>query len=142
MFIKQLSIFLPNQKGQLAKMTKIMLENNIDVRAIVVFDTADYGIMRAIVDQPDKALELLNEEGFVAKISKVLVVEPEDRTGSLHELYALLADNDMNIDYTYSFVMRKSEMPYFVLKVDDLEKAANLLIDKGHKVVNLAEICS
>lgn len=142
MLIKQLSIFLPNQKGHLAKVTKLLLEHNIDIRAIVLFDTADYGIMRAIVDQPDKALELLQKEGFVAKISKVLAVEPEDRPGSLHELYALLADNDMNIDYTYSFVMKKNEMPYFIFKVDRLEQAAELLCQKGYKVINLPEICS
>lgn len=140
MLIKQISIFLPNQKGHLARVTGVLLENKIDIRAMVAFDTADFGILRAIVTEPDRALDVLKNDGFVAKISKVVVVEPEDRTGSLHEIFALLAEKDMNIDYTYSFVMRKGEMPYFVLKVDELEKAIEALTENGIKVINKNEI--
>jgi hypothetical protein len=140
MLMKQISIFLPNQNGYLAKVTKVLLDHEIDVRAIVAFDTAEYGILRAIVTEPDLALELLKEDGFVAKISKVIVVEPEDRTGSLHQMFATLADNNLNIDYTYSFVMKKGQMPYFVLKVDELEKAAEILAKTGVRVINHKEI--
>ncbi len=142
MFIKQLSVFLPNQKGHLARLTKVLLDNHIDIRAIVLFDTVDYGIMRAIVDEPDLALDILEKEGFVAKIGSVIAVEPEDRTGSLHELFAFLSDNGMNIDYTYSFVMTKNDMPYFVLKTDRMEESAMLLVERGYKVVGLSQICS
>jgi hypothetical protein len=142
MLIKQISIFLPNQEGHLAKVTKVLLEHNIDIRAIVAFDTAEYGILRAIVTEPDRAVELLKQDGFVAKTSKVIVVEPEDRTGSLHELFAILSENHMNIEYTYCFVMKKNTMPYFVLKVDELEKAAEVLTNKGIKVINKVELCS
>ena len=163
MFIKQLSVFLPNQKGHLARLTKVLLENDIDIRAIVLFDTVDYGIMRSIVDEPERALDILEKEkdisketlmdaienslilekeGFVAKTGNVIAVEPEDRMGSLHELFAFLADNGMNVDYTYSFVMRKNDMPYFVLKTDKMEESAALLTEKGYKVVGLQQICS
>lgn len=142
MLIKQISIFLPNQEGHLAKVTKVLLDHNIDIRAIVVFDTAEYGILRAIVTEPDRAVELLKEDGFVAKTSKVIVVEPEDRTGSLHELYAVLAEHNMNIEYTYCFVMKKHEMPYFVLKINELERAAEMLTLKGFKIINKEDICS
>ncbi|NLY71585.1 MAG: amino acid-binding protein [Clostridiales bacterium] len=140
MYIKQISIFLPNQKGHLEKVTRLFLKHNIDIRAIVAFDTAEYGILRTIVDQPDKAVKVLNEEGFVAKISKVIVVEPEDRTGSLHELFEILANNDFNVEYTYSFVMRQDLMPFFVLKINELEKAARVLCENGIKVINIKEI--
>lgn len=140
MLIKQISIFLPNQKGHLARVTQALLANHIDIRAIVAFDTADFGILRAIVTEPDRALEVLKAEGFVAKVSKVIVVEPEDRTGSLHEIFALLAEQGMNIDYTYSFVMRKGEMPYFVLKVEELERAVDVLAAAGVKIINKNEV--
>ena len=141
MLIRQISVFLPNQKGHLAKVTKILQDSGVDIRAVVAFDTSEYGILRLIVSDPEKALELLLAEGFVAKISKVVAVEPEDRTGSLNELFGLLADNDLNVDYTYSFVIAKNAMPYFVLKTGDLEKTAALLDGNGYKVVNMAEIC-
>lgn len=140
MLVKQISIFLPNQKGNLARVTKLFLDHAIDIRAMVAFDTAEFGILRAIVTEPDRALELLKEDGFVAKISKVLVVEPEDKTGSLHQLFAVLAEREMNIEYTYSFVMKKGDMPYFVLKVQDLEKAAELLAKVGIRVINRSEL--
>jgi len=141
MLIQQLSVFLPNQKGHMARVTKILQENGIDLRAVVAFDTSEYGILRLIVSDPEKALAVLLGEGFVAKISKIVAVEPEDRTGSLNELFCLLADNDLNIDYTYCFVIQKKEMPYFALKTNDLEKTAALLHKNGYKVVNLSEIC-
>lgn len=140
MLIKQISIFLPNQKGHLARVTQALLDNRIDIRAIVAFDTADFGILRAIVTEPDRALDVLKAEGFVAKVSKVIVVEPEDRTGSLHEIFALLADQGMNIEYTYSFVMRKGDMPYFVLKVEELERAVDVLAAAGVKIINKNEV--
>ena len=141
MLIQQISVFLPNQKGHLAKVTKLLQENGIDIRAAVAFDTSEYGILRIIVTEPERALAVLLAEGFVAKISKIVAVEPEDRTGSLNELFCLLSDNDLNIDYTYCFVLRKKEMPYFAVKTNDLEKTAALLNGNGYKVVNLAEIC-
>ncbi|NLP30106.1 MAG: amino acid-binding protein [Clostridiales bacterium] len=142
MYIKQISIFLPNKKGHLEKVTKLFLKHDIDIRAIVAFDTTEYGILRTIVDDPDKALKVLNEEGFVAKISKVIVVEPEDRTGSLHELFEILAKNDFNVEYTYSFVMEQDLMPYFVLKINEQEKATKVLCENGIKVINKKEILS
>ena len=141
MLIQQLSVFLPNQKGHMANVTKLLQENGIDIRAVVAFDTSEYGILRIIVSEPERALAVLLAEGFVAKISKIVAVEPEDRTGSLNELFSLLADHDLNIDYTYCFVIRKQEMPYFALKTNDLEKTAALLNENGYKVVNMAEIC-
>lgn len=140
MLVKQISIFLPNQKGNLARVTKLLQEHNIDIRAIVAFDTAEYGILRIIVTEPDLALKRLVDAGYVAKISKVLVVEPEDRTGSLYQLFETLANQELNVDYTYSFTMQTGAMPYFVLKVEDLEKAAEVLSKSGVRVINMGEI--
>jgi hypothetical protein len=140
MLIKQISIFIPNKKGSLSQLTDILIAHNIDIRAIAVFDTAEFGILRIVVDDPDRAVEILNEEGVIAKVSKVIAVEPEDKPGSLNEIFTILKDADVNIDYIYSFIMRKKEMPYIVMKVDEQEKAVEVLTSKGINVINKEEI--
>lgn len=140
MLIKQISIFIPNKKGSLSQLTNILVAHNIDIRAIAVFDTAEFGILRIVVDDPDRAVEILNGEGVVAKVSKVIAVEPEDKPGSLNQIFTILKEADINIDYIYSFIMRKKEMPYIVLKVDDQEKAVEVLTVNGINVINKEEI--
>jgi hypothetical protein len=142
MLIKQISIFIPNKKGSLSELTAILVAHNIDIRAIAVFDTADYGILRIVVDDPDRAVEVLKKEGVVAKVSKVIAVEPEDQPGSLNQIFSILRDADINIEYIYSFIMRKREMPYVVLKVDNQEKAVEELTAHGINVINKEEIYS
>lgn len=140
MLIKQISIFIPNKKGSLSELTDILIAHNIDIRAIAVFDTTEFGILRIVVDDPDRAVELLKEEGVVAKVSKVIAVEPEDKPGSLNEIFSILRDSDINIEYIYSFIMRKKEMPYVVLKVDDQQRAVDELTAHGINVINKEEI--
>lgn len=140
MLIKQLSIFIPNRKGSLSQLTDILIAHNIDIRAIAVFDTSEFGILRVVVDNPDRAVEILNKEGVVAKVSKVIAVEPEDEPGSLNQIFSILRDADINIEYIYSFIMRKKEMPYIVLKVDQQEKAVEELTANGINVINKEEI--
>lgn len=140
MLIKQISIFIPNKKGSLSQLTDILIAHHIDIRAIAVFDTTEFGILRIVVDDPDKAVEILNKEGIVAKVSRVIAVEPEDRPGSLNTIFSILRDADINIEYIYSFIMRKKEMPYVVLKVDQQEKAVDELTAHGINVVNKEEI--
>ena len=142
MLIKQISIFIPNKKGSLSQLTDILIAHKIDIRAIAVFDTAEFGILRIVVDDPDRAVEILNQEGVVAKVSKVIAVEPDDKPGSLNEIFTILKDADINIDYIYSFIMRKKEMPYIVLKVDEQERAVEVLTSKGINVINKEEIYS
>lgn len=140
MLIKEISIFLPNKIGSLASVTEVLLRHHIDIRAIVAFDTSEFGILRMIVSHPDRAVEVLTQDGFVAKISNVIIVRPEDHPGSLYEIFALMAEHDMNIEYTYSFVMQKGTMPYFALKIKDAEGAVKQLIEKGITVINAEEI--
>ena len=142
MLIKQISIFIPNKKGSLSQLTDILIARNIDIRAIAVFDTAEFGILRIVVDDPDRAVEILKEEGIVAKVSRVIAVEPEDKPGSLNEIFSVLRDADINIEYIYSFIMRKKEMPFIVLKVDDQERAVDELTVHGINVINKEEIYS
>lgn len=140
MLMKQLSIFLENKKGTLADLTNILMEHKLDIRAMAVFDTSEFGILRIVVDDPDQALAVLHEEGYVAKMSKIIAIEPDDRPGSLNEIFQLLNQHNINIEYVYSFVMRRRELPYIVIKVDNQQEAVDLLLAAGIQVVNPEEI--
>lgn len=140
MLMKQLSVFLENKKGTLADLTNILMQHKLDIRAMAVFDTSEFGILRIVVDDPEKALTVLHEEGYVAKMSKIIAIEPDDRPGSFNEIFQLLNQHDINIEYVYSFVMRKRELPYIVIKVDNQQEAVDLLLKAGIKVVNPEEI--
>ncbi|MEI8216742.1 MAG: ACT domain-containing protein [Eubacteriales bacterium] len=142
MLINQLSVFIENKKGTLASLTDILLKNDLDIRAIAVFDTNEFGIVRLIVDDPDRALTTLKKEGFIAKSTKVIAIEPEDKPGSLNEIFRVMGENDINIEYIYSFVMRKHEMPYVVFKVDNQEKALKVLGEGGINLVSKEKVHS
>lgn len=135
MAIKQLSVLLPNRHGMLGNLTNIFYEGGIDIRAISVYDTTEYGILRTVVDNPDKAVEILNRNGIVAMVSEIMAINPDDRRGSLNDVFRILADNDINVDYVYSFVVEKGGPQYFVLKVEDIPKAEELLRNKGVEIV-------
>ena len=132
MLIKQLSIFIENKKGHLASITKVICDAGIDIRAISVFDSSEFGILRLVVNEPYKAAELLKEAGHVAKMTDVLAVEPEDRIGAMYRIFDTLSDNDINVEYVYSFVMRnQSAMPLVIMKTSDQEKAIEVLKNSG-----------
>lgn len=136
MGIKQLSIFVANEKGTLADVTRIFSEHEIDIRAISVYDTLDYGILRTVVSDPERAVEVLSKEGIVSKLSDILAINPEDKRGSLNDIFTILGENDINIEYIYSFLVREDCSQLFVLKVDDNEKAQGLLEKNGVKIIN------
>jgi len=135
MAIQQLSVLLPNQHGTLANLTDIFYREGIDIRAISVYDTTEYGILRTVVDDPDKAVEILKKNGIVAMLSDIMAVNPEDRRGSLNEIFGILAQAGVNVDYVYSFVVEKGGPQYFVLKVEDIARAEDLLAEKGIEVI-------
>lgn len=135
MAIQQLSVLLPNQHGTLANLTDIFYREGIDIRAISVYDTTEYGILRTVVDNPDKAVEILKKNGIVAMLSDIMAINPEDRRGSLNEIFGILAQAGVNVDYVYSFVVKKGGPQYFVLKVEDISRAEDLLAEKGIEVI-------
>lgn len=135
MGIKQLSIFIANEAGTLADVTRIFRENEIDIRAISVSDTVDYGILRVVVSEPERAVEELAKEGIVSKLSEVLAVDPDDRRGSLNDIFTLLGNNGINIDYIYSFLVREDGAQLFVMKVTDQQKAQELLLKNGVRII-------
>ncbi len=140
MIIKQLSIFIENKKGHLASVTGELKKENIDIRAISVFDTTEFGILRLVVDDPELALETLEKAGYTAKVSPVLAIQPEDKPGSLNDVFQVLDKNDIDIEYIYSFVLRKKAMPLIIFKVNDQTKAIQALQNANITVISKEEV--
>jgi hypothetical protein len=137
--LKQISIFLPNQPGVLAKFTKILMDKQINMRAITVAETADYGILRIVVDKTDKAVEILKKENYLLSLTDVIAVNIPDKPGALHDIAEFLGNNNVNIEYIYSSTFLKGEA-IVVLRVDDNEKAMKTFKDKGVKLVESKDL--
>jgi len=133
--LKQISVFLPNQPGILAKFTKILMDKQINIRAMTMIETADYGILRLIVDKTQEALGVLKSENYLASVKEVIGVEIPDKPGVLHEIAEILGENNVNIEYIYSSSLFKGEA-IIVLRVDNNDKATKVLKEKG---INLVE---
>jgi hypothetical protein len=133
--VRQISVFVENKAGSLGKVTSAIREAGISIRAVASFDTPEFGIMRIIVDQPDEALEVLKENGFIVRIGNVMAVELEDRQGSLDEVLEVLSGGNISINYIYSFVIRQGRAPVMVMHTDDMTEANQILSHHNIKVI-------
>ena len=127
MALKQISVFLENKSGRLAEVSALISDAGINFRAISIADTADFGILRMIVDKPDDALKLLEKNGFTAKENKVLGVEVEDHPGGLAGVMKLFDENKVNIEYLYSSLESGIDKAVIIFKVEDVEHGINIL---------------
>ena len=130
MLIKQISIFVENKLGRLAEVTKILADNSINMNAISISDTTDFGILRIIVDNPDKAFEVLKKEGFTVKSTDVIAVALSDEPGSLAKVLKILDKESIEIEYMYAFLGRKEGESPAVIRVEEPERALKILIEK------------
>jgi hypothetical protein len=142
MAVKQISVFLENKPGRLAELTDILSDHKINIRALSLADTKDFGILRLIVDDPDKTAEKLREAECIFTVASVLAVAIPDEPGSLSSILHLLADNDINLEYTYAFITRKVECAYMILRVEDNEATSAVLAKHGYKLVSQDELFS
>lgn len=142
MTVKQISVFVENTAGKLAELTEYLQQHDIDMRALSIAETQDFGIVRIIVDDAYKTSQVLKEAGYVASITPVLAVEMPDEPGSLFKILKLLGDGGINLEYMYAFLTRKADTAYMVLRVADNEKAAELLSKKGVHTVCQEAIAS
>ncbi len=134
MAIKQLSVFLENKHGRLWKALNTLKNENIDIRALSIADTSDFGILRIIVSDTKKAKELLEKE-FAVSIADVLAIEVEDQPGGLESALELLTKNEVNVEYIYAFVEKKTSKALVVLRTEDNDKSLALLKDNGFSVI-------
>lgn len=131
--VKQLSVFLPNKPGILAKLTEFLEKSAINIRALTVADTADYGILRIIVNDPDKCLRILKDENYLVSETEVIALEVEDKPGGLHRVAKILGDSQVNIEYIYSTLTVGAAI--ILMQVNDITKATKLLKDSDIKVL-------
>ena len=135
MTVSQLSIFVENKAGKLVEITEVLGRAGIDIRAMSIADTQDFGILRLIVSDAEKAKKVLTENGNIVSITKVTAVAVDDKPGALTEVIKLLSDNGVNIEYTYAFITVSGKHACVVLRVEDNDKAIKLLSEHGIKLV-------
>lgn len=129
MKVKQISVFLENKAGRLADVTKILGENQINIRALSIADTADFGILRLIVSDPQKALAVLKREGLTVSETEVIAVEIPDKPGGLAGVLEDLEEKKVNIEYMYAFVGKSLENAVVIFRVEEIDCAIKLLND-------------
>lgn len=140
MAVKQVSVFLENKSGRLAAVTRLLAEKGINIRALAIADTSDFGILRLIVDQPDKAYQALKEGGFTVSATEVLAVAVPDRPGGLAPALSVLEAAGINIEYLYAFVAQCANQALVLLKVNDTARAIAALTKAGFKVPEPEEV--
>ena len=131
MLIEQLSVFVENKPGKLVEALETLARAGIDLRALSLADTADFGILRIIVDKPADALKALRNSDYLVKSNEVIPVSVGDKPGGLAAVLRLLADSGINVEYTYAFVAHASEKAYVILRVADNDAAVKVLNDNG-----------
>ena len=142
MNVQQISVFVENRAGGLAEITKLLADNGVDLRAMSIADTTDYGILRLIVDKPDTALAVLRDSGCLVSVTPVLAVVLPDVPGGLARILGLLSDNGVDLEYLYAFITRKTEHAYVVLRVKDNEATEKILQAGGIAVASAEDIYS
>lgn len=131
MKVKQISVFLENKAGRLADATKILGEHQINIRALAVADTADFGVLRMIVNKPEEAVDVLKKEGFTVKETDVIAAEVPDKPGGLAEVLEVLRKENINIEYLYCFVEKSGGAAIVVFRIEDLDRAIDALKRAG-----------
>ena len=135
MYIRQISIFLENRQGTLAEVTDFLHQHEVNLRALSIADTADFGILRIIVDKPEKTLALLKDAGFTTTITDMLAVQMTDEPGAMAEIIRVLADNDISIEYTYAFPTAKAGTAILIFRVENNAAAECVLSNTQFQVI-------
>ena len=141
MKLQQVSVFLENKKGRLAEVTSLIADKGINIRALSLADTADFGVLRLIVNDPDRCFEVLKAAGYVAQRTDVIAVEVDDRPGGLKKILDIFDEQEINIEYMYAFVEKKSDKAIVIVRIDQPERAIEALVARGVTVLS-AEVIS
>ena len=140
MAIKQLTVFLENKQGAMVSITEILSKNNINIRALSIAETQDFGILRLIVNDEVSAEKILAEAGYLIKITEVVGVKIGDAPGKLCEALKVLDESNINLEYLYAFMARTEKHAYVVLRVEDNAAAENVLVNAGFHLITEADI--
>ena len=137
---EQISVFLENKAGRLAEVTGILSDAKVNIRALALADTSDFGVLRLIVDSNEKAVEALKNRGFTVGRTDVLAVEVEDRPGGLHRILDMLNEADINVEYMYAFVQHSGKNAVMIFRFDNIDEAVKVLEENNVKVINGSEV--
>lgn len=140
MKVKQLSIFLENQSGRLADVTTAMGDEGVNIRALSLADTSGFGILRLIVDNIEKAHEILKDQGFTVRETDVIAVEIPDQPGGLGKVLNIFGDAKINIEYMYAFVGTSGENAVVIFRIDNVDQAVETLHAKGVKILSASQV--
>jgi hypothetical protein len=142
MKVEQISIFLENKSGRLAEVTDILSRAGVNIRALSLADTADFGILRLIVDQSDRAKQVMKESGFTVGKTDVVALEVPDRPGGLGAILKILHESGINVEYMYAFVQRSGDNAVIIFRFDEIDKAISALVAAGVRVLRGQEVYS
>jgi len=142
MKVEQISVFLENKSGRLAEVTDILAKEGINLRALSLADTADFGILRLIVNDMEKAKKVLKDNKFTVGRTEVVAVEVPDRPGGMAGILAILGEAGINVEYMYAFVQKSGEHAVIIFRFDDPEGAIKSLQKKGVRILKGEEVCT
>lgn len=131
MLAKQISVFVENAKGRLAQITQILADNNVNIHALSIADTTSFGILRIIVEEPEKTEKVLKDEGLTVSVTDVLSLQIDDKPGGLAAALNVLAENDIDVDYAYAFISKATNKANVVIRVEKDMEAEKLLKKAG-----------
>ena len=135
MKVEQISIFLENKAGRLAEVTGILGDADINIRALSLADTSDFGILRLIVHDNERAKQVLKEHGFTVGRTEVVAVEVEDRPGGLNRILRILFEAGINVEYMYAFVQQSGQNAVLIFRFDEIDDAVAVLMRNGVTVI-------
>lgn len=139
MSVKQISVFIENKKGELATATRYLADNGVNLRALSIADTQDFGILRLICDDPKGAENVLKNGGYITTVTDVLAAEIEDKPGSMATILEVLAEAHVIVEYTYAF-LAPDKKAYMIFRVDDNALASAALAGAGIKTANQEDL--
>jgi len=140
MIVEQISVFLENKAGRLAEVTAILAESDINIRALSLADTSDFGVLRLIVNDNQKAVETLKNRGFTIGKTDVVAVEVEDRPGGLHKILQVLNASQVNVEYMYAFAPYSGDKAVMIFRFDNINDAVKILTENGINVINGSDV--
>jgi hypothetical protein len=135
MKVEQISIFLENKPGALESVMRLLKDADINIRSLSLADTSDFGILRLIVNDANKALRVLNDNGLRVSRTSVVAVEVPDRPGGLHSILAVLAQHGINVEYLYAFIEKSGENAVIIFRFDSPDDAVEVLLKNGFTVL-------
>ena len=140
MIIKQISIFIENRRNALSELTNVLATHNINIRALSLADSSEFGIARLIVDNSEQVQAALERSHYIVKVTSVIAIEIPDESGSLNKILKVLADNGRNVEYMYGFTGRKTNSAYMIIRCTDIPETEKVLDKAGIRMMDQNEL--